>query len=91
MYVLRNGVAWRDVQAETVGCSGVTAWRRLRDWTEAGVWPRPHVALLAELRRADLLDLDDCAVDGSHIRALKGGTMSTPRPSTVLGRFLRII
>ncbi|MFV5998386.1 transposase [Streptomyces sp. NPDC056231] len=25
MYVLRTGVAWRDVPAETVGCSGVTA------------------------------------------------------------------
>lgn len=35
MYVLRTGVAWRDVPAETVGCSGVTPWRRLRDWTEA--------------------------------------------------------
>ncbi len=58
------------------------AWRRLRDWTEAGVWPRLHAALLTELRRAELLDLDDCAVDGSHIRALKGGITSAPRPST---------
>ncbi len=40
MYVLRTGVAWRDLPAETVGCSGVTAWRRLRDWTEAGVTAR---------------------------------------------------
>jgi transposase len=83
IYVLRKGVAWRDVPSTVVGCSGVTAWRRLRDWTEAGVWPRLHAALLGELRRADLLDMDDCAVDGSHIRALKGGTMSAPRPSTV--------
>ncbi len=75
-------VAWRDVPAESVGCSGVTAWRRLRDWTEAGVWPRLHATLLGELRRADLLDLDDCAVDGSHIRALKGGTTSVPHRST---------
>lgn len=82
VYVLRTGVAWRDVPAETVGCSGVTAWRRLRDWTEAGVWPRLHAALLAELRRAELLDMDDCAVDGSHVRALKGGITSAPRPST---------
>nr|AHE38693.1 Transposase [Streptomyces sp. FR1] len=74
MYVLRTGVAWRDVPAETVGCAGATAWRRLRDWTEAGVWPRLHAALLTELRRADLLDLDDCSVDGSHVRALKGGS-----------------
>lgn len=84
IYVLRTGVAWRDVPAQAVGCSGVTAWRRLRDWTEAGVWPRLHTALLTELRRADLLDLDDCAVDGSHVRALKGGIMSAPHPSTAL-------
>lgn len=71
MYVLRTGVAWRDVPAETVGCSGVTAWRRLRDWTEVGVWPRLYAALLTELRRAGLQDLDDCSVDGSHVRALK--------------------
>lgn len=64
----------------TVGCSGVTAWRRLRDWTEAGVWPRLHAALLTELRRADLLDLDDCSVDGSHVRALKGGDHVGPSP-----------
>jgi transposase len=81
LYVLRARVAWCDVSAETVGCSGVTAWRRLRDWTEAGVWPRLHAVLLAELRRADSLDLDDCAVDSSHVRALKGGIMPVPRPS----------
>lgn len=68
--------------AQVVGCSGVTSWRRLRDWTEAGVWPRLHHVILTELRVAGVLDMDDCAVDGSHIRTLKGGTMSGPRPST---------
>ncbi|MFI9726231.1 hypothetical protein [Streptomyces sp. NPDC052092] len=59
----------------------MTAWSRLRDWTEAGVWPRLHAALLTELRRADLLDLHDCAVDGSHVRALKGGITLADHPS----------
>lgn len=85
VYVLRKGVAWRDVPSAVVGCSGVTAWRRLRDWTEAGVWPRLHAELLTELRGAALLDLDDCAVDSSHVRALKGGISSAPRPSTAPG------
>lgn len=62
----------------------MTAWRRLRDWTEAGVWPRLHAALLAELRRDGLLDLDDCSVDGSHVRARKGGIMSALHRSTAL-------
>ncbi|WP_435838606.1 transposase [Streptomyces celluloflavus] len=42
MYALRTGVAWRDVPAESVDCSGVTAWRRLRDWTETDDRPRLH-------------------------------------------------
>jgi transposase len=73
VYVLRKGVSWRDVPAELVGCSGVTAWRRLRDWTEAGVWPRLHEVLLAELRKEGLLERDDASIDGSHVRALKRG------------------
>lgn len=72
IYVRRKGVAWRDVPSEVVGCSGMTAWRRLRDWTEAGVWPRLHEALLTELRAAGSLGMDDAAIDGSHTRALKG-------------------
>ncbi len=47
---------------------------RLRDWTEAGVWPQLHEVLLTELPAAGLLDMDDAAIDGSHIRALKGLT-----------------
>jgi transposase len=82
IYVLRKGVSWRDVPAQVVGCSGVTAWRRLRDWTEAGVWPRLHEILLAELRSIGRLDMQDAAIDGSHIRAVKGGTMLAPHPST---------
>ncbi|MCX4641977.1 MULTISPECIES: IS5 family transposase [unclassified Streptomyces] len=80
VYVLCKGVSWRDVPAEQVGCSGVTAWRRLRDWTEAGVWPRLHEVLLAELRAAGLLDMDDAAIDGSHVRALKRGAHTGPSP-----------
>lgn len=64
--MLRKNVSWRDVPVERAGCSGVTAWRRLRDWTEAGVWPLLHEVLLAALRKAGLLDMDDAAIDGSH-------------------------
>ncbi|MFF8717531.1 IS5 family transposase [Streptomyces sp. NPDC015184] len=80
VYVPCKSVSWRDVPAEQVGCSGVTAWRRLRDWTEAGVWPQLHEVLLAELRAAGLLDMDDAAVDGSHVRALKRGAHTGPSP-----------
>jgi len=70
VFVLKAGITWNQLPAGLVGCSGVTCWRRLRDWTEAGVWPALHELLLAELRAAGGLDLDRCAVDGSHVRAL---------------------
>ncbi len=40
---LPSDVAWHDVPAEAVG-TPVTAWRRLRSWTEAGARPRQHAA-----------------------------------------------
>ncbi|GHE45514.1 hypothetical protein GCM10017778_31540 [Streptomyces vinaceus] len=82
IYVPRKGVVWRDVPSEVVGCSGVTAWRRLRDWTEAGVGPRLHAALPTEMRRSDLLELDDCSVADRTSGPSKGGTMSAPLRST---------
>jgi transposase len=50
----------------------MTCWRRLAEWTEAGVGPRLHEELLAKLRSEDALDFSLAAVDGSHVRALKG-------------------
>ncbi|SEP08474.1 hypothetical protein SAMN05216267_10955 [Actinacidiphila rubida] len=50
----------------------MTCWRRLAEWSEANVWPRLHELLLAKLRSANALDFSRAAVDGSHIRALKG-------------------
>src|SRR4051794_23158582 len=38
--------------------------------------------LLAQLRAHGDLDLDRCAVDGWHVRALNGATRSGPRGST---------
>jgi transposase len=93
VYVLRTGITWNQLPAAVIGCSGVTCGRRVRDWTEAGVWLALHELLLGELRAAGLLDLDRMAVDASHVHALKGGTMSgrhqsipRPRTSTVHSR-----
>ena len=38
VFVLRSGIPWRMLPQE-LGCgSGMTCWRRLRDWQQAGVW-----------------------------------------------------
>ncbi len=36
VFVLKTGITWNELPAAVVGCSGVTCWRRVRDWTEAG-------------------------------------------------------
>jgi transposase len=82
VFVLKTGIAWNQLPTSVVGCSGVTCWRRLRDWTAAAVWPALHEQLLAQLRALGELDLGCCAVDDSHVRVLKGGTMSA-RPQSI--------
>jgi transposase len=51
------------------GC-GMTCWRRLRDWNNAGVWQRLHEVLLAESRAAGKLDLRRPRLRHDKYRAL---------------------
>ena len=72
MFVLRSGVPWELLPAE-MGCgSGMTCWRRLRDWQAAGVWERLHQALLDELGTADQIAWERASVDSASIPAKRG-------------------
>jgi transposase len=51
---------------------GMTAWRRLRAWHQAGVWEKLHELLLAELHAADQLEWERAVADSSHLQAKKG-------------------
>ena len=42
------------------------------------MWQQLHELLLAELRADDALDLSRASVDGSRVRALKGGDATRP-------------
>ncbi len=66
-----------------MGCgSGVTCWRRLRDWQAGGVWNRLHELLLAKLRSADQIDFSRAAVDSSHHRSAPLGLAKNwPNPT----------
>jgi transposase len=56
-----------------MGCgSGMTCWRRLRDWQEAGVWDRLHRALLDELGEADQIDWKRACLDSASVPAKTG-------------------
>ena len=73
LFVLRSGIPWEMLPAE-MGCgSGMSCWRRLRDWHEAGVWARLHRVLLERLQAVDQIDWSRAALDSASVPAKKGG------------------
>ena len=72
IFVLKTGIPWELLPPE-MGCgSGVTCWRRLRDWQEAGVWDRLHRELLDRLGEADQIDWSRVSLDSASIPAKRG-------------------
>ena len=51
IFVLRSGIPWRMLPKELSCGSGMTCWRRLRDWQQDGTWDSIHFALLNWLSR----------------------------------------
>ena len=81
VFVLRSGLQWEMLPQE-MGCgSGMTCWRRLRDWHKARVWQTLHELMLAKLEAAHLLDWSRASVDSIFIRAkgAKKGGLSVRR------------
>ena len=72
VFVLKSGIPWEMLPQE-MGCgSGMTCWRRSREWQEAGVWERLHLALLDRLGEADLIDWERASLDSASIPAKRG-------------------
>ncbi|MFD5744978.1 IS5 family transposase [Streptomyces massasporeus] len=80
LYVLHQDIAWRLLPLELGLGSGQTCWRRLDRWQRAGVFEKLHRLLLAELNAAGDLDWSRACVDGSQVRAKRGGAATGPSP-----------
>jgi transposase len=74
--VLRSGIPW-ELPPRELGCSGMTCWRRLRDWQEAGVWAALHRVRLERLGDAGHLDRSRASLDSASVAAKRG----VPRPA----------
>ena len=78
LFVLKTGIPWEYLPQE-MGCgSGMTCWRRLRDWQVAGVWGKIHRLLLDRLRQADQIDFSRVVVDSASVRAVGGAKKPAP-------------
>ena len=76
IFVLRTGMPWEWLPQE-MGCgSGMTCWRRLRAWQQAGVWHQLHRVLLDRLGERDQIDWSRASLDSTNVRAKKG----VPKP-----------
>lgn len=72
LFVLKTGIPWEMLPQE-LGCgSGMTCWRRLRDWQQAGVWERLHRELLNRLGAADQIDWSRASLDSASVPAKRG-------------------
>ena len=73
LFVLKTGIPWEYLPQE-MGCGcGMTCWRRLRDWQQAGIWDKIHTVLLNKLRASDQIDFSRAVVDSASVRAVFGG------------------
>jgi transposase len=78
LFVLKTGIPWEMLPQE-MGCgSGMTCWRRLRDWQQAGVWDRLHRVLLEHLSEAEQLDWTRASLDAGSVPAPGGAKRRVP-------------
>jgi transposase len=84
VYMARTSTPWRLLPVRELGCgSPATCWRRLTEWTNAGVFEQLHLQVLDRLCEQGQLDWDRASVDTMSVRAKRGGTMWAQIPSIV--------
>ena len=72
LFVLKSGIPWEMLPQE-MGCgSGMSGWRRLKEWHEAGVWEELHRRLLDRLGEADQIDWERASLDSASVAAPGG-------------------
>jgi transposase len=85
IFVLKSGIPWEMLPRE-MGCgSGMSCWRRLRDWHAAGVWAALHRVLLERLHGAGQVDWRRACLDSASVPA-KRGARSLARTRRIAGR-----
>ena len=91
LFVLKTGIPWEYLPAELGWGSGMTCWRRLRDWHAAGVWHHLHRVLLDRLGEADQIDWERASLDSAGVWAKTGAgpTKTSARARWIAARRAR--
>lgn len=81
LFFLRTGIP-REYLPRELGCgSGMTCWRRLYKWMQAGVWQSVHEAVLRQLREYDQIMSDRACIDAASVPAPAGGEHTGRNPT----------
>lgn len=72
LFVQASGCSWEAADG-LFAVKRATAHRWFQAWTESGLWPRIHRAVLDELGRRALVDWSRATIDSQSIRAKRGG------------------
>jgi transposase len=78
LFVLTTGIGWERLPQQLGYGSGMTCWRRQRDWQAAGVWDRLHRVLLDRLGEAGQIDWSRASLDCASIPAKRGAQPPVP-------------
>jgi transposase len=66
LFVLKTGIAWEDLPQE-LGCGcGMSCWRRLREWQQAGVWQTLEELLSLKLSDANKINWSRVKLDSQE-------------------------
>jgi len=81
LFILRHGLRWGDLPQELGYGSGVTCWRRLRQWQALGIWAMVHQVVLNWLGDLNAIDWSRASIDSISVRAKRGGEHTGPNPT----------
>ncbi|MFF7359140.1 IS5 family transposase [Streptomyces filipinensis] len=80
VFVATSGCTWNQLPPG-FGPSGVTAFRRFTEGSQARVWAKLHRLILDELGSQGELDWSRCAIDSVSVRAGQRGPLTGPNPT----------
>ena len=91
VYVLKTGIPWKRLPKQLGYGSGVTCWRRLKEWQRAEVFSLLHRTLLERWGVLGVIDWSRACIDSAVVPAKKGAkkwvlilpTVAGPAPSII--------
>ena len=86
LFVLKSAIPWEMLPQEMECGSGMSCWRRLREWQQAGVWEELHHKLLDRLGKAEQIDWERSSLDSASVPAPGGAKRPARTPQTRANR-----